>query len=97
MSRPKKDDRPPAHYPQGPQSITFSALEEDDWWALLHALEQRIRCFQEQRSSILRLNDAGLERQVEYYNDSIERLDHLLRSAQKQLSPAFFNPRSSDR
>lgn len=86
----RKKAGPSPDYPQGPQTVTFAELEEDDWWCLLHALETRIFFFQQQRSGLLRLNDAGLERQVDYYNDSIERLDHLLSSAQQQISPTFF-------
>ena len=87
---PRKQDAPSPDYPKGPRTITFSELDEDSWWALLHALEVRISFFQQQRASYQRLNDPGMERHIHCCDDSIARLRQLLQSAQQQLSPSFF-------
>jgi hypothetical protein len=81
-------------YPQGPRSISFADLHEDDWWALLHALEVRIRYFEQQRSGMERLHDPGLQRQIEHCDDTLQRLRSLLHCAQQQISPAFFSRRT---
>jgi hypothetical protein len=95
MSRPKRSDAPPVGYPQGRKSVSFVDLEEDDWWALLHALEVRIRYFEQQRAGMERFEDPGLQRQIEHYDETIARLNGLLQSAQRQIGPGFFSRRST--
>lgn len=87
---PRKKDGPPPDYPQGPQSVTFTALEEDDWWALLYALEVRIRFFQQQKAGYERLDDPGLQCHIDHCDDTLDRLSRLLATAQQQISPTFF-------
>jgi hypothetical protein len=95
MSRPKRSDAPPPGYPQGRKSVSFVDLEEDDWWALLHAMETRIRYFEQQRAQRQRSEDPGLQRQIEHYDDRIIRLSLLLEIAQRQIGPGFFSRRST--
>ena len=87
---PRKKDGPSPDFPQGPRTITFSDLEEDDWWALLHALEVRIRYFDQQKAGYERLDDPGLQRQIDHCDDTLDRLRRLLATAQQQISPTFF-------
>ncbi|MCP9889063.1 hypothetical protein KBY96_14140 [Cyanobium sp. ATX 6A2] len=89
MSRTKKDT-PPADYPQGPKTVTFEQLAEDDWWALLHALSVRIRFFEHQRSGYERLNDPGQQRHIDYCDDTLNRLRSLLHSAEEQIGAVYF-------
>lgn len=94
MSKPRKQP-PPADYPQGLQTVTFLDLEEDDWWALLHALEVRIRFFRQQKASYERLDDPGLQHHIDHCDDTLQRLGSLLSSAEQQISPTFFKRKPS--
>ena len=87
---PRKKEGPPPDYPQGPKTVSFAELEEDSWWALLHALEVRIRFFELQRSGYERLSDPGQQRHIDYCDDTLERLRTLLSSAQNQIGRSYF-------
>jgi hypothetical protein len=82
---PRKTEGPPVGYPQGPQTLVFSDLKEDDWWALLHALEVRIRYFQQQKAGYQRLDDPGMQGHIDHCDDTLDRLNRLLATARQQL------------
>ena len=92
MSRAKNNQAASPHFPTGSRSIHFDDLEEECWWALLHALEVRIRYFDQQRAGYVRLDDPGLQRHIDCCDETLDQLRRLLATAQQQIAPAYWPP-----
>ena len=93
-----KERKASPDYPQGKHTVTFTNLDEDDWWLIIHAFQQRIQAFEERQQHLIKLNDPDLvSKETEWYQDSIQRLKARLESFQTQISPVFFKRKEKEK
>jgi hypothetical protein len=89
--------QPSPDYPQGTHTVTFTDLEEDDWWLITNMFKGRIEYLSQRLHEIKHMNDPDvIHNTAHWYEETIERLVVRLQEFEDQISPVYFKRKRAE-
>jgi hypothetical protein len=89
--------QPSPDYPQGTHTVTFTDLEEDDWWLITNMFQGRIEMMSHRLLEIERSNDPDvIHNTAPWYEETIARLIVRLEEFEDQISPVYFKRKRAE-
>jgi len=89
--------QPSPDYPQGTHTVTFTNLEEDDWWLITNMFKGRIEYLSQRLHEIKHMNDPDvIDNTAHWYEETIGRLVVRLEEFEDQISPVYFKRKRAE-
>jgi hypothetical protein len=89
--------QPSPDYPQGKHTVTFTDIDEEDWWLITNLFKGRIDYFNQRLQEIQHSKDPDLiRRNTEWLEETIERLETRLYQFEDQISPTYFKRKRAE-
>lgn len=93
----QRKNTPPTDYPQGKYTVTFTDIDEEDWWLITNLFKGRIEYFKSRLDEIQRTKDPDIIRKDNgWYQETIERLENRLHQFEDQISPTYFKRKRAE-
>ena len=93
----QRKQQPSPDYPQGKHTVTFTDIDEEDWWLITNLFKGRIEYFIQRLQEIQQSKDPDLiRRNTEWLEETIERLETRLYEFEDQISPTYFKRKRAE-